>query len=187
MKNNTKKWLTVAGSLAVCAVLVVLIGTQFQKEQPKDTPLPQNSSQPSDVTVNSGTDTQNKDVVVTPPEIPASSQPIDNGAVASGIEQTIQADPVKPKEPEKPKTPDGIDRTPSTEKDHSFTPESPDVPPTYKPEDTDKKPTPPADPPKQNTGGNNIPGFDNVPDGGANQVIEVDGAGDINKQVGTMD
>ena len=60
---------------------------------------------------------------------------------------------------------------------------NPSKPPEYKPEDTEKKPAAESKP--QGDGG--LPGFDNVPDGGANQVIEVDGDGDINKQVGEMD
>jgi hypothetical protein len=49
------------------------------------------------------------------------------------------------------------------------------------------KETPKSESTSKPSGGNSIPGFDNVPDGGANTVIEVDGDGDINKQVGIMD
>lgn len=53
-----------------------------------------------------------KDVVVIPPEVPATSQPTGNGAVSSGTEQTIQPDPVKPEYTEdrlkdETQTPDG--------------------------------------------------------------------------------
>ncbi len=73
----------------------------------------------------------------------------------------------KPKAPEPPKVSDKTDTT------------NPKQPPEYKPEDTEKKPV------ESKTQGG-LPGFDNVPDGGANQVIEGKSDGDINKQVGSM-
>lgn len=184
MNNKTKKWLTVAGCLVVCAVLVGLIGNQFKTEPLTDEPLPSQSSQPSDVTVTAPDAEKEKDVVVTPPDVPTTSQPETLPPQTDLPEQKIQPDVVKPQTPESPKTEDGTDRTPPVDKDHTFTPESPDAPPTYKPEETEKKPTPP---PSKPSGGNSIPGFDNVPDGGPNQGEYVDGDGDINKQVGIMD
>lgn len=177
MNDKTKKWLTVTGCLAACAVLVVLIGAQFKTEKPVDAPLPNSSSPVSDVTVTPPAAEKEKDVVVTPPEIPASSQPTDNGAVSSGTDQTIQVDPVKP------------EYTEEQLKDATQKPTGDKVTPQDKPVDHDKveqpKDTTPSTP--KPSGSNSIPGFDNVPDGGANTVIEVDGDGDINKQVGSMD
>ena len=183
MKNSTKKWLTVAGCLVICAVLVGLIGTRFRTEPPKDAPLPTQSSQPSDVTVDPGSTTpteKEKEPVIIPPSTstPANT---DNGAVSTGTDQTIQPDVSKP-EPPKEEVLQNPDQKPNgdavTEQD--------------KPVDHDKvvQPTEPPKPQessKPSGGGNSIPGFDNVPDAGPNQVIEVDGDGDINKQVGTMD
>lgn len=180
MNNKTKKWLAVTGGLAVCAVLVMLISQQFQTEKPTDAPLPSQSQASSDVTVDNGI--AGKEITVQKPDI-TKPENTDNGAVSTGTEQTIQGDVTKPQEPEPPKTSDGTDRTPPKDKDHTFTPENPDTPPTYKPDEAEKKPAES----KPSGGGNSVPGFDNVPDGGANQVIEVDGDGDINKQVGTMD
>lgn len=182
--NRTKKWLIAAGGLVICVVLVAAISSQFEKEKPADAPIPSQSAEISDVTVdNENTEKETeKEVIVTKPDITEPESNV-NGAVSTGTEQTIQGDVEKPKEPEPPKTEDGKDRTPpKTEsgKNHEFTPESPDAPPTYKPEETEKKPAE-----SKPSGG--LPGFDNVPDGGANTVIEVDGDGDINKQVGTMD
>lgn len=181
MKNindKTKKWLVVAGGLALCAVLVVAITGQFKTEKPTDAPLPSQSSSASDVTVDpSAPDSaeKEKDVVIQSPDAtpPASS---DNGAVDTGTEQTIQGDVTKPEYTEEElKNPDQKPNgEPVTEAD------------TVQDHDKVETPvTPPA--PSKPSGGNSIPGFDNVPDGGANQVIEVDGDGDINKQVGTMD
>ena len=45
MKNNTKKWLTVAGCLVVCAILVAVIASSFSKDKVTDDPLPPSSSQ----------------------------------------------------------------------------------------------------------------------------------------------
>ena len=71
--------------------------------------------------------------------------------------------------------------TPELPKDAETT--NPSKPPEYRPEDTEKKPAAESKP----QGGGGLPGFDNVPDGGANQGEYVDGDGDINKQVGEMD
>ena len=51
MNNKMKKWLTVIGCLAICAVLVVLIGQQFKSPKPVDNPHPPQSSDVSNVTV----------------------------------------------------------------------------------------------------------------------------------------
>lgn len=181
MKNTTKKWLTVAGCLAVCAVLVFVIAGQFGREPVTDDPLPTSNSQPKDVVVTEPggavDNTEKKDDVEVKPEIPdVSSTPGasgDNGAVSSGTEQTIQPDPVKP-EPDE----DAL-------KDPTQKPDGTPVEGTPKPEDHNNV-TPPPAPPSTNTGGG-LPGFDNVPNAGPNQVIEGESDGDINKQVGIMD
>lgn len=187
MKHTTKKWLAVACGLALCAVLVVLITGQFQKEPPQEAPLPTTSAQPGGVVVldpdasdvpQSQTpekeDDEEKDAPVMKPEIPSATPTPDagGGAVSSGPNQTIQADPVKP--------------TPSEEalKDPTQKPDGTPVEGTPTPEDHNNV-TPPPPPPSTNTGGG-LPGFDNVPDAGPNQGEYVDGDGDINKQVGIM-
>lgn len=178
MNDKTKKWLVVAGGLALCAVLLVAITGQFKAEKPTDAPLPSQSSSASDVTVDPSvldTTEKEKDVVIQTPDAtpPASS---DNGAVDTGTEQTIQGDVTKPEYTEEElKNPDQKPNgEPVTEKD------------TVQDHDKVETPvTPPA--PSKPSGGNSIPGFDNVPNAGANQGEYVDGDGDINKQVGTMD
>lgn len=181
MKNindKTKKRLIITGCFALCVVLVVLIGQQFQGPKPGDDSLPPQSSGVSDVTINpnaSGNAENEKEVIVTPPD---TTQPAntDNGAVSSGTEQTIQSNVTKPEYTEKQiKNPS---QKPSGEK----------ITEQDKAVDHDKVEQP-KDTPKtnsQNQGGG-LPGFDNVPDGGANQGEYVDGDGDINKQVGNMD
>ena len=181
MNPKMKKWLAIAGGLALCAVLVVLIGQRFQTTEPVDAPLPSQSSDVSDVTVDpSGPDSteKEKEVTVTPPD---TTQPVstDNGAVSSGTEQTIQGDVSKPEYTEEQlqdptQKPNGEKVTePPTAVDHD------------KVEQPKETSTPKSS--SESSGGNSIPGFDNVPDGGANHGEVVDGDGDINKQVGIMD
>lgn len=94
INDKTKKWLVVIGCLAVCVVLVVLIGSRFTSEKPVDQPLPSQASQPTDVTVNTDAEKE-KDVVVTPPDT-SPTVGTDNGAVSTGTDQTIQGDVSKP-------------------------------------------------------------------------------------------
>ncbi|BAE81842.1 DUF6550 family protein [Desulfitobacterium hafniense] len=181
MNPKIKKWLAVAGGLALCAVLVVLIGQRFHTEKPVDDPLPSQSSEVSDVTVdpNEPDSTKEKEVSVT---LPDTSQPTstDNGAVSGGTEQTIQSDAIKP------------EYTENQLKDPTQKPNGEKVPEPPTAVDHDKVEQPKETPKSESTskpsgGGNSIPGFDNVPDGGANHGEVVDGDGDINKQVGIMD
>jgi hypothetical protein len=182
MNPKMKKWLAVAGGLALCAVLVVLIGQRFQTPKPVDAPLPSQSSEVSDVTVDPSepdSTEKEKDVVVTPPD---TTQPVstDNGAVSSGTEQTIQGDVSKPEYTEEQL------QDPTQKPNGEKVPE----PPTAVDHDKVEQPkeTPKQDPASNpSSGGNSIPGFDNVPDGGANHGEEGKSDGDINKQVGTMD
>lgn len=177
MTEKTKKRLTIAGASVLGLALVVAIGMQFTKApgEPDALPKPEQSSSVSP-------EVQKPNVVVTPPSSTA-SQPVESLQPQTDLpEQKLQPDPVKPEAPEPPKASDGTDRTPSDSKDHEFTPESPDAPPTYKPEDTEKKPTPPAE--SKPSGG--LTGFDNVPDGGANTVTNADDMYENGNKIGDM-
>jgi hypothetical protein len=184
MKNindKTKKRLIITGCLALCVVLVALIGQQFQSPKPVDDPLPPQSSGVSDVTINpnaSGNAENEKEVIVTPPD---TTQPenTDNGAVSSGTEQTIQSDVTKP------------EYTEEQLKDPTQKPDGEKVTEPPKPTDHDKvekpkEPLKPQNSPKPG-GGNSIPGFDNVPDGGANKVINADDMYENGNKIGNMD
>lgn len=184
MKDSTKKWLTITGGLVICAILVFVISQQFTKDKPTDDLPPVNSSQQGEVVVDpdgsipttdpdASSDINENDLTVNP-QTPSNdtSSNAGNGAVSSGTEQTIQADPEVPEEPDEEtltdpsQKPDGtpVEGTPTSE-DHD----------TYQP----------PEPPSTNTGGG-LPGFDNVPNAGGNQGGTIDSDGDINKQVGTM-
>jgi hypothetical protein len=167
MKNindKIKKRIAIASCFAVCIVLVVLIGSRFIPEKSAEQVLPLQSDQSSDVTVNS--DTEKKVVVAAPKtSLPGIT---DNGADSTGTEQTIQGDVSKPPAPSKDQLADPSQK-PNT---------------SSKPSNSTDTGSTPADDSSQSGGG--LPGFDNVPNAGPNQVIEVDGDGDINKQVGEM-
>lgn len=190
MQNSTKKWLTVAGCLAVCAVLTAVIASSFKKDAVPDDPLPSSSSQQSDVSVkpdSGASETSLPDPIISDigsepiKEVSVSPEPPDassnaesqDSADSTGTEQSIQPDPVEPETPDE-----------ETLTDPSQMPDGTPVEGTPEPEDHDtyEPPTPPS----TNTGGG-LPGFDNVPNAGENQGKIVDSDGDINKQVGIMD
>lgn len=184
MTENTKKWLTVAGCLVVCAILVAVIASSFSKDKVTDDLLPPSSSQQGDVVVDpdsstpppaeSGDDQKPGDNVTVNPETPDASTNTDdgNGADFTGTEQTIQPDPVKP------------EYTEDELKDPTKTPDGTPVEGTPEPQDHNNV-TPPPEQPSTNTSGG-LPGFDNVPNAGANQGGSIDSDGDINTQVGIM-
>jgi FtsZ-interacting cell division protein ZipA len=172
MNSKTKKWLVVIGCLAVCAVLVVLIGSRFATEKPIDQPLLPETSQTSDITVDINADKE-KDVVVTTPDMTEPDNK-DNGAASSGTEQTIQGDPVKP------------EYTEEQIKDPTQKPDGEKVTEPSQPVDHNKVEQPKEPPSNGSNPGGGLPGFDNVPNLGDNKGEYVDGDGDINKQVGNM-
>lgn len=125
MKNisdKTKKWLVVTGGLVICAVLIVMISSQFKKEPIEDVVLPSQGEQVSNVIIEKPNDTEKLDeektmdkvditdqedkaekekgVKVPPIKIPDTQSTNKNG-VDKGTEQTIQKDVEKPKEPTK--------------------------------------------------------------------------------------
>ncbi|WP_166083229.1 DUF6550 family protein [Erysipelothrix anatis] len=177
MNDKKKKWLTVVGCLALCAVLVVLIGQQFKTQSPVDTSLPPQSPEVSDVTVDSkepNSTEKEKEVIVTPPD---STQPAsaDNGAVSSGTEQTIQGDVSKPEYTEEQLT--NPAQKPNGEKvtEPPKTVEHDKVEPPKEVPKTEKQPQ-----------GGGLPGFDNVQDGGDNQVINADDMYENGNKIGNM-
>lgn len=177
MSQQTKKRLVIISSIVICVVLIVLIGNQFKAEQISDVPIPTENEPLNDVIVEneSGISEKETDVVVVLPNI---SQPEsgDNGMVSSGTEQTIQPDVVKPEYTEEQLT--NPDQKPNGEPvtDEDIVVDHEEVEqPAITPEGGASKVS----------GG--LPGFDNVPNAGANKGEHVDGDGDINKQIGIMD
>ena len=180
LSDKAKKRLIVAGGIAISAALLLMIGSRFVKEPDTGSEVPVQSTEISGVVVEepgTANTAEKEEVAATPIEVTEVPQS-DSGAVDTGTEQTIQADiPEKPTYTEEQLT--DPTQTPSGEKVEI---------PTVKEETT---PTATSTPRKtettseQSTSGG-LPGFNSVPDGGSNQVIDGESDGDINKQVGTM-
>lgn len=178
MKNisdKTKKHLIISIGLIVSIALIVMIALQFKKEPVKEAVVPTQSTEKSTVAADS---LKVKETENTPAKISEDTQK-SKEAVDAGTEQKIQGD--VPKKPTQPSSVPTI--KPSTEKIEPSKPKDGPSQPTQpsKPTKQEKK----TEPKTQTSGG--LPGFDNVPDGGKNQVIDGKSDGDIDKPVGTMD
>lgn len=181
MRNNTKKWPVAAGCLAVCAVLLALIGGSFSKDPVADVPLPAAEAAAEGVTVDPKTEPGGKDAKDSPASAavkPDSRIPADNGAaggaISTGTEQTIGPDVTKPEYDEETlkdptKTPDGtpVDEPPQSVEHDSVVP----------PPATEK-------PPGGASGG--LPGFDNVPELGPNEGTYADDIRENGNKIGIM-
>ena len=112
MKDSTKKWLTITGGLVICAILVFVIAQQFTKEKATDALPPTSSSQQGEVVVDpdgsnpttdpdASSDISEDDLTINPQTSPNDTGTnAGNGAISSGTEQTIQADPEVPEKPD---------------------------------------------------------------------------------------
>lgn len=182
INDKTKKRLIIFGGLAVSIVLIILIAAQFKKEPIKEADIPKQSIETNVAAADSQNKLQIKEAESTTAKISEVSQKV-NGAVDTGTEQKIQGD--VPKKPTKPST--DSTKTPSVEK--TDPPKAEDTPlpstSTPKPAKPEKKVEKKVETTKTQPSGG-LPGFDNVPDGGENQVIDGKSDGDIDKQVGTM-
>lgn len=175
MNDKTKKRLIVAGGILISAVLIFMIGTRLQPNPVKDASVTAPMNGTDKVVVDGSKTGLTEKQEVTVPVIETTPQPkAETGGDDTGTEQTIQSNI-----PEKPTY------TEEQLKDPTQKPSGEKVDP---PKEEDKKPVTPTKPVQtttQNTSGG-LPGFDSVPDGGSNQVINGKSDGDINKQVGTM-
>lgn len=170
MGNKTKRRLAITGASIIGLALVVAIGMQFAKEPVKPDASSQEPSGSSDVDSEIQHNTEEKEVVVSPQTTPEPESSETLPPQTDLPEQKLQPDPVKPEAPAKPELPKDADTT------------NPSKPPEYKPEDMEKKSAAESKP--QNDGG--LPGFDNVPDGGTNQVISADDMYENGNKIGDM-
>ncbi|MGB4659900.1 MAG: DUF6550 family protein [Mobilitalea sp.] len=193
MKDKRMKRLTVVGGMIAIIVLVVLIGRSFKKEPDGIEIIPVDKSQNNEVVVKNPEEIEKtekeidevKEVQVTVAPIPTKSLDQNKDAIDAGTEQKIQED-ISPKPTYTPeeltdptKKPNGEEVKPKTE-DKKVTA-------TPKPEKvTDNKKEDKEDKADNNSSGG-LPGFDDVPEGGPNEIIYGDSDGDIDKQVGSMD
>lgn len=170
MTEKMKKRLAITGACAIGLALVVAIGLRFQKAPGEPDTLPQLPQSSESVKP----EVQPPQVVVTLPSVPE-SQPAESLPPQTDLpEQKLQPDPVKPEAPsEPPALPEDADT------------KNPEKPPEYKPEDTEKKPAPPA-PSAPQGGGGGLPGFDNVPNAGANQGEHLDDMYENGNKIGDM-
>lgn len=175
-KDKRNKYLILAAALVLCAVLVVLIGTQMNQAVPQPPAVvdeSESSSEPAEVVIPELPESSKDESKVTVPDNPSSVKPQEGAAVSSGTEQTIQDDVSKP-EPPPPPEPDGETR-------------DTDEPPPYKPEDTSKPPASSSTPEGGKPGEVYVPGFGWVPESdGETSMGTADSDGDINKPVGNM-
>ncbi len=177
INDKTKKRLIMFGGLAVSIVLIILIAAQFKKEPIKEADIPKQSIGTNVVATDSKNKLEIKEAQSTTAKITEDGQKVD-GAVDTGTEQRIQGD--VPDKPTKPST--DSTKTPSVEKT-----DPPKVVDTPLPSTSTPKPTKPekkVDTKTQPSGG--LPGFDNVPDGGENQVTEADEMYENGNKIGDM-
>ncbi|WP_242968802.1 DUF6550 family protein [Marasmitruncus massiliensis] len=151
LSDKNKRWLTIAGLGVMCVALVIAISSHFHAEKPKDNMAVSSPTVSDEVNVKPESDkiTDQPDVTVPASEPSASSSQASGSGVSSGTKQTIQSDVSKPEAPKETPKPQG-DTTNQSKA------------PAYKPENTEKKSV-------ENKQQGGLPGFDNVPDGGANQ------------------
>lgn len=184
MKNindRLKRWLLIAGGLALSVVLMVAIMSQFKAPPINDLDLPEQNSSTQKVAVENPDITEKENDIKVPPIQIQEESKTGNG-IDKGTEQTIQPDPIKPEyTDEQLKNPDQKpDGEKVTEQDKSIEHnkvEKPNTPPKSdnQPQGGEKK-----------NGQIYVPGFGWINDIGEGQGTVVDGEGDINKQVGIM-
>lgn len=212
INDKIKKWLVVTGGLVICAVLVVMISSQFEKEPIEDIVLPNNNTEVGNITIEKPNDkgnagkeetrenddkiedintednedkTEKEEGIKVPPIKIPDTQITNKNGVDKGRNQTIQKDVEKPKEPTKEELTDPT-KKPSGEK-VAEPPKNVDHDKVEKPVEPPKKKDEPKGGDTNNKGQTYLPGFGWIENSGENQGIKVDGDGDINKQVGNMD
>jgi len=174
MKDKTKRTLLIASGVVVCVALTVVIASLFNRPAAVD-PAPE-SSQSSEA---------QPQVEIKTPDI-STSNTGDTGATAdpgtgadsSGIEQTIQADPVKPDAPAAPST---VAEN-HTAEDVPEADRNAETPPTYTKEQTTV--TEPTDP---QGGEGYLPGFGYIESSGEGTATVNEDMYENGNKVGIMD
>lgn len=209
MKNisdKTKKWLVVTGGLVICAVLIVMISSQFKKEPIEDVVLPSQGGQVSDVIIENPNDTgkvdeegttdkeditdqkdktEQKDEIKVPPIKIPNTQSTNKNGVDKGAEQTIQKDVEKPKEPTKEQLIDPT-KKPNGEKVEE-SPINVDHEKVEKPVEPPKKNDEPKGGDVNNKGQTYLPGFGWIENSGENQGSKAEDMYENGNKVGNMD
>lgn len=191
MTDKTKRIVLIAVCCLLCVAAAVGIAVRFGGNADISSGVvsddPTQSGDPSvDIDNNGQTDL---DVQVETPD--ASETDPARGADSSGLEQTIQADPVKPESPEKPEAPAGTTTLPD---DHDGTdvPEEEcktedEAPPTYEETPTvTPTETEPAAGSTNSSGQVYVPGFGYVENSGENQGGTLDDMYENGNKIGIM-
>lgn len=180
--EKKKKYVAVGAGGVICVLLLIAISLQFTKKPAGEDKRPDESQAESEVVVEpasvSAVESREAEIVIHPNTVEdgaETGQPVDSRpAQTDQAEQSIQPEVTKPAEPEEAvktdptKKPDGTKvETPPTAEEHD----------SY---------TSPIDAGSENSGGG-LPGFDNVPDGGSNQVIHADDMYENGNKIGVMD
>lgn len=192
MTEKTKKIILISIGCLLCLAVAVGIATRFSGNAAIPSGVvsddPAQSGDPVDVNINS--DDQNDMNIQA--EIPdESKEDPAQGADSSGLEQSIQADPVKPEQPEKPEAPSGTTTLPE-DHDGSDVPEEErktedEEPPVY--EEPPTAPPAATDPPAgstNNSGQVYVPGFGYVDSSGENDGGTLDDMYENGNKIGEM-
>lgn len=209
INDNIKKWLVVAGGLVICAVLVAMISSRFQKEPLEDMVLPNEKTEVGNIIIEKpndkgkeGTkenddkieDVNSKDnedkiekeegIKVPPIKVPDTQVTNKNG-VDKGTKQTIQKDAEKPKEPRKEELTDPTQK-PNGEKVVE-PPKNVDHDKVEKPIEPPKKKDEPKGGDTNNKGQTYLPGFGWIENSGENQGSKAEDMYENGNKVGNMD
>ena len=187
MTEKTKRRLAVGGGIAICAGLIAAISLQFAKPPAGEDVLPGKESgvaevivDPSHASEESGDEGESMELTIRPDAgqgaggtqqgQPADSRPAQTGQPEQGIQPEV----------EKPRQPDAETLANPEEK-----PDGTKVEGTPEPVDHDTY-VPPADDGGGNSGGG-LPGFDNVPNLGANTATQAGDMYENGNKIGSMD
>ncbi len=186
MTEKTKRRLAVGGGIAICAGLVAAISLQFAKPSAGEDMLPGKESgmaeaivDPSHASEESGDEGGSMELTIQPvrTETPAPTETPTPTETPILTEQPAQG--IQP-EVEKPQQPDAETLANPEEK-----PDGTKVEGTPEPVDHDTY-VPPADDGGGNSGGG-LPGFDNVPNLGANTATQAGDMYENGNKIGSMD
>ncbi|HBB28098.1 MAG TPA: hypothetical protein DC000_02420 [Clostridiales bacterium] len=181
INEKTKRRLIVASGLIISVILIVLISAQFKKESIEDAVLPNQN----DIIVEKPVITEKEDEIIVPEiEIP-DTETINNGAIDTGTEQTIQGDVEKPKEPTEEQLTD------PTQKPNGEKVETPPEPVAHdkveKPTETQKNDDVPQGGDTNNQGKTYLPGFGWIENSGENQGTVAEDMYENGNKIGNMD
>lgn len=181
MTEKTKRRLAIGGGTAICAGLLAAISLQFAKTPAGEDVLPEKESSVAEVIIDpSHAAEENVELTIQPDTgqgagetqtaQPTDSRPAQTGQPEQGIQPEV----------EKPQQPDGETLANPEEK-----PDGTKVETTPEPVDHDTY-VPPADDGGGNSGGG-LPGFENVPNLGANTATQADNMYENGNKIGSMD